>query len=269
MKRLLIPFTLVAALALAVPASADEHESSTVTVVHGVPGLDVDVWANGEPLIEGFTPGETFGPTDLPAGDYELAVRAAGDPADAEPAIAADVTVPAGENITAIAHLDEGGEPMLSTFVNDVSTVEAGQARLEVRHTAAFGAVDVLANGEAAIEGLTNPSASDTLDLPADTYDVAVTAAGDPDTEALRTDLPLEEGTATFVHAIGDPTEDTFDVVVQTVDGLHSAPNGVDTGTGGLAADEGGSSLPAVTAILAALLLGAAAIARPLMAARR
>lgn len=268
MKRLLLPLTLVAALALAIPAAADEHDTSSVTVLHGVPGLEVDVYADGQPLVEGFATGESSGPTDLPAGDYEIAVRAAGEAADSEPAIAADITVPADENVTAIAHLDESGDPTLTTFVNDTSAVEAGQARLEVRHTAAFGAVDVLADGEPAIEGLTNPEASDALELPAGTYDVAVTAAGDPDTEALRTDLALAEGTAHLVHAIGDPTADTFDVIVQTVEGLHSAPDAVDTGTGGLAADAD-RSIPAAVTALTVALLAAAMIARPLIARRR
>jgi hypothetical protein len=270
MKRLLIPLTMLAVLLVAAPASASDHDgdTGTVTVLHGVPGLDVDVYADGEILIEGFAPGDSFGPTELPAADYAITVFPAGEDPEGDPAISADVTVPAGVNATAIAHLDADGAPTLSVFVNDVSQLDAGDTRLVVRHTAAFGPVDVLANDGAVIEGLTNPNESDVLEIPADTYDVAVTAAGDPDTEALRADLALEEGTAYFVHAIGDPGADTFDVLVQTVDGLHTAPAEVHTGSGGLAADGGGSAIPAATTALVIGLLGLGLVAKPVLARR-
>ena len=45
--------------------------------------------------------------------------------------------VPAGANITVVAHLDESGKPVLTPYVNDTSQVAAGQARLTVRHDAA------------------------------------------------------------------------------------------------------------------------------------
>jgi hypothetical protein len=268
MKRLLIPLTMLAVMLVAAPASASEHDTGTVTVLHGVPGLDVDVYADGEPLIEGFAPGDSFGPTELPADDYEITVFPAGEDPEGDPAIAADVTVPAGVNATAIAHLDADGAPTLSVFVNDTSQIPAGDARLVVRHTAAFGPVDVLANDDPVIEGLTNPNESDALEVPADSYDVAVTAAGDPGTEALRADLALEEGTAYFVHAIGDPGEDTFDVLVQTIDGLHTAPAEVHTGSGGLVA-ESGSAVPAAATAVVIGLLGLALVAKPALASRR
>lgn len=269
MKRSLIPLSMLAMLLVAAPATASDHDgdTGTVTVLHGVPGLDVDVYANGEILIDDFAPGDSFGPTELPADDYEITVHPAGEDPEGDPAISADVTVPAGVNATAIAHLDAEGAPTLSVFVNNVSQIPAGDARLVVRHTAAFGPVDVLANDGAIIEALNNPDESSVVEVPADTYDVAVTAAGDPATEALRADLALDEGTAYFVHAIGDPGAETFDVLIQTVDGLHTAPAAVHTGSGGLAADSG-NVVPATAAVLVGLLaLGF--VARPAIARRR
>ena len=57
------------------------------------------------------------------------------------------VAVPAGANATVVAHLTADGKPALTPFVNDVSAVPAGQARVTVRHTAAAPAVDVRAAG--------------------------------------------------------------------------------------------------------------------------
>ncbi len=95
-----------------------------------------------------FKPGTLTDPTALPAGDYDLKVVAAGDGPDGKAIIEADgVGVPAGANITVVAHLDESGKPGLTPYVNDTSQVAAGQARLTVRHDAAAPAVDVRAGG--------------------------------------------------------------------------------------------------------------------------
>lgn len=51
-------------------------------------------------------------------------------------------------NIAVVAHLD---------YVNDVSRIAAGQARVTARHTAAAPEVDVRADGEVVFAGLTNP----------------------------------------------------------------------------------------------------------------
>ena len=71
--------------------------------------------------------------------------------------LSADATLPAGGNVTLVAHLSESGQPTITPFVNDVSSVAAGQARLVVRHTAAAPAVDVLAGGKPVIQRADQP----------------------------------------------------------------------------------------------------------------
>ena len=234
--------------ALAVPASA--QETATVTAVHGIPGLTVDVWANGEPLIEGFEPGTVTDPLSLPAGSYDIEVYEAGaDPESADPAISGVVDIPAGANASLVAHLDADGNPILTPFVNDTSEVAAGEARLTARHTAAAPAVDVLAGGEPVFTGLTNPN-GETADLPAGTVSAAVALAGETDPVLGPTDLTLAEGASTIAYAIGSAEEGTLDLLVQTIPDLGSAPNAVDSGTGGQAAP----TMPVLAGI--ALLLG-------------
>ncbi|GAA5159476.1 DUF4397 domain-containing protein [Ornithinimicrobium tianjinense] len=224
------------AAAFAAPAAADEHEA-TVSVLHGVPGLTVDVYVNGEETIPDFAPGTLTDPMMLPAGSYDIAIYADGDtPDSAEPALSAEgLEVPGGANLTLAAHLDEGGAPMLSAFVNDVSATAAGEARLTVRHAAAAPAVDVRAGGSPVIEGLTNPD-EEVLDLPAGTVSADVVLAGTEDVVLGPADLDLGEGVNTIVYAWGSAEDGTLDLAVQTIDGLHSAPEGVPSGQGGLAA---------------------------------
>jgi hypothetical protein len=265
MRKLLV---LLAAgglmLATAGPAAAGSH-TGTVTVVHGVPGLTVDVYVNGEPTLEGFEPMTVTDPLELPAGDYDIEVRAAGEAADSEPAISGSASLPAGANASIVAHLDGEGSPTLSVFVNDVSPTAAGEGRLVVRHTAAAPAVDVLAGGEPLFEGLTNPNEA-MADVPADTYAASVAAAGTTDPVIGPADVPVAEGQATIVYAIGSLEDDTLDVVVQTIGGLHSAPAEVPAGSGGLAAE---TSAPWALAVLVAGLVGVGLTVPRLAGARR
>lgn len=228
------------AIAAAAPATASTAggDTATVSILHGVPDLPVDVYANGEELVGDFTTGTLTDPLQLPAGSYDLAVYPAGaDPASTQPAISADdVAVPAGANATVVAHLSEAGQPVLTPFVNDTSAVPAGQAGLTVRHTAAAPAVDVRAGGTPVLTGLTNPNEASAT-VPAGTVSADVVLAG-TDTVAIGpADLPLEEGTRTFVYAYGSAEAGNLALAVQTIDDLGSAPGSVPSGEAGLADD--------------------------------
>ena len=166
---------IAAALAFAGPAQAAEGDAQ-LSVLHGVPGLTVDVWVNGERTLDDFTPGTLAGPLALPAGNYALAITAA-DAADATAAVIGpvNVTLAANGNYTAVANLDAAGKPTANLFTNDVSQIEPGKGKLTVRHTAAAPAVDVLAAGTAVISNLANPN-EQTLTLDPGTIPAAVAA---------------------------------------------------------------------------------------------
>ncbi len=225
---------LLSAALLAIPAAAmAQTGEGTVTVVHGVPGLEVDVYVNDALTLEGFTYGTVTDPLTLPAGDYVIDIRAAGADPASDPVLNQTVTLPAGANATIEANLDGEGNPKISVWVNDISSIAAGNGRVTVRHTAAAPNVDVLANDGALFTNVAN-GAEGVADVPAGTYQVKVTAAGDASTVVLDTPLEIPEGTNVIVYAIGDLAGDTFTVAVQSISGLQSAPAGVPSGTGGL-----------------------------------
>jgi hypothetical protein len=191
----------------------------------------------------------------LPGGSYDLAIYPADAPdASGAPLLSADgVTVPAGADATVVAHLTAEGQPALTPFVNDVSTIPAGEARLTVRHTAAAPAVDVRAGGEVVVPGLENPDEA-SLTVPEGTVSADVVVAG-TDTVAIGpADLTLAEGTTNIVYAWGSQ-DAGYELAVQTISGAHSAPSGVPGGTAGLVDD---GSLPAPVAALSAIGLVAA-----------
>ena len=146
-----------------------------------------------------------------------------------------DAEVPGGANISLVAHLDRGRRADASRRSSTTSAkVAAGKARLIVRHTAAAPAVDVRAGGKPVFEDLTNPKEAK-ADVAAGTVSADVVLAGTDTVVLGPADLDLSEGTATIVYAIGSAEDKTLDLVAQTINGLHSAPGGVPSGTGGLA----------------------------------
>ncbi|MER7268624.1 DUF4397 domain-containing protein [Micromonospora carbonacea] len=228
----------VAALAFAgagaLTATPAYAATSKVSVVHGIPDTPVDVYVNGKKTLDNFKPGDVAGPLDLEQGAYDIALTKPGEALDKAILTVDDAEVPGGANISLAAHLDEAGKPRITPFVNDTAKVDAGKARLIVRHTAAAPAVDVRAGGKPVFEDLTNPNESK-ADVDAGTVSADVVLAG-TDTVAIGpADLDLKEGTATIVYAIGSAEAKNLDLVAQTITGLHSAPGGVPSGTGGQA----------------------------------
>ncbi|MGX1267384.1 DUF4397 domain-containing protein [Streptomyces phaeoluteigriseus] len=227
------------ALALTAPAmsatAAGNDDKAMVSVFHGVPGLTVDVYANGNELLSDFKPGTVTDPQSLDSGTYDIQVFEAGQDPGGTPAIEKEIKVPAGANATIAAHLSADGKPQLTAFVNNVSEVDAGKARLTVRHVAAAPAVDVRAGGQPVFKALENPK-EDTAVVDAGTVSADVTLAG-TDTVAIGpADLNLKEGADNIVYAWGSADDKNLALANQTLQGMESAPSGVHAGGNGAAA---------------------------------
>ena len=236
------------ALPLAAPASAAAG-SGTVTVIHGVPGLTVDVYVNGKATLTSFAPDTVTPPIALPAGTYTIDIRKAGAPPSAPPAITGTATLAAGANASLVAHLSASGQPELTAYPNTTSGLAAGKARVIVRHDAAAPAVDVRANGQPVITNLTNPNQK-SLDVAAGTVSADVVLAGQTTSVIGPATLTLPAGTTTAVYAVGSAQQGSLHLLTQTV---TDAPNAVAAGTGGQA---GAGSGPNTVAI--ALVVGGA-----------
>lgn len=242
-------------LSLATAAPATAAENGTVYVVHGVPGLTVDVYVNGKAVLTGFKPGEVTGPLSLPPGSYDVAVRKAGEATTAAPAIDKTVTLPAGANASLVAHLSASGTPTLTAFANPVGGLANGKARLVVRHTAAAPAVDILADGKPVFTGLTNPN-QQTAGVAPGTVSAAVALADSTKPVIGPADLTLKAGQVTVVYAVGSAKDSTLRLVTQSLAATQAQmPQGVNAGSGGLAADGSGNVPVAGALILGGLML--------------
>ncbi len=255
MRKLIIG---LAALALAViPAAAfAANHTAQVVVVHGVPGLEVDILVDGDAAIEGFSFADDPVVTELPAGSYTLGVAPAGT---TDAVLELDATLAAGSSVTVAAFLDTNGDPQLRAFANEVAA-----SGIQPFHIADFGAVDILAGGDAVLEGVTNGQTA-RIDVDGGTTvpDVGIGAAGAGEAAIELGDVRVPADTLVLAYAIGpDEGEDLPSVVVATVDVIGDASR-VDAGTGGQAA----ATLP--PAVIALMVAGGLLIAAPAAALAR
>ena len=197
-------------------AAARDDGQASITLVHGVPGLLVDIYVNGGAPVEdvSFT---TVATVPGQQGKNTVAVRPADAPADSTPVLSRSFYLRANQSKSVVAHLSASGQPLLSVYANDQSPTAAGTARVTVRHTAAAPAVDVVVNNTTTlIPGLTNPRQAK-ADVPAGSYLVDVRAAGT--STAVLDDAPvmLDAGTNTIIYAIGSVAGGTFTVAAQVL----------------------------------------------------
>jgi hypothetical protein len=210
------------ALMLAALASPVEA-ASRVFVIHGIPGVAVDVYASpaggsvpASPTIPDFQPKQIVGVTVGPA-TFDIRIFAAGaNPQTAQPVIEVlGAAIPDNVELSILAHLDGQGNPTATVYQNDNSVVQPGWARVSVRHAAEAPAVQLVAGGVPKL-ALTNPYFGD-LEVPATTIPLQLQV---PFTGAAITptaSLAFQSQTRYFVYAIGSVSGGTFDFIIQAV----------------------------------------------------
>jgi hypothetical protein len=209
MKRIIglaVAVATTMALFGAAPAQATATQKFTLNVVHGIPGLTVDVCVNGAKAITGFKPGDVVSGVRLPEGEYRLKVTPAGERCGAA-VLSAVADLPGGRdrNYTVVANLDDHGTPNLALFRNNTRRTESGEARLVVRHTADAPAVNVWANGSALNRGRRFVwGAQRRFDVPDGDYEVFVSLARQRDPVIGPADLSLEADVSYQVYAWGN-----------------------------------------------------------------
>lgn len=191
----------------AAPAQAGGNAPKfTLNVVHGIPGVVVDVCVNGAKAITGFEPGDVVSGVRLPEGEYRLKVTPEGQACSAAILSAtAELAGGRNRNYTVVANLDGAGAPNLALFRNNTRKTADGEARVIVRHTAAAPAVNVWANGSPLNRGRQFVWGEQRrFDVPDGDYEVFVSLARQSDPVIGPADLSLMAGTSYQVYAWGN-----------------------------------------------------------------
>ena len=92
-------------------------------------------------------------------------------------------------------------------------------------------------------------------------YSVSLVPTGGGE-ELFQADLDLSEGTGYVVYGVGSVDGGSFDAAVQVLGQFFQTPEGVPSGSGGLAGDDS-SSLPLLAVGISLLLLGFVVAVRP------
>jgi Domain of unknown function (DUF4397) len=238
-KSLPLILGLTMLLMPAAPAMATQSSSSaTVTIVHGLPHFTADIYVNGKLLLDGFKPKSEAGPLKLPPGLYHLAIRDVGASSSSKPALKGSARLQAGADYSIVAHLDDGGAPALSVYRNAESPVTPGRARIIIRAVATLPPVTLEANGEQLFSEVAPGEEASTLISPG-SYKLKVFTQGKSGSVFPVEDLRLREGYAYALYLVGSGSDHSLDLIVQALQGLGSAPSGVESGTGGLADHSG------------------------------
>jgi hypothetical protein len=212
-------YVLLCALAFSRTADA----ASRVYVIHGIPGVPVDVYASAAggpipstPTIPAFQPKQVVGVTVGPA-TFDIWIFAAGaNPQTATPVIQVlGATIPDNVELSIVAHLSGTGTPTATVYRNDNTPVSDGWARVSVRHTAHAPAVALTAGGLAKL-ALTNPLFGD-LEVPATTIPLQLVVPFSSTAITPPAALTFASGTRYFVYAIGSASGGTLDFILQAV----------------------------------------------------
>ena len=237
-----------------------------VYVVHGIAGVDLDVYVDNRNVCETAMTKMIVGPLRLSAGTHTVSMRQ-GSKVIAQ----SSFTVAAGSSTDLVAHRfsDATRAPTFTAFANDLSPVAPGKARLLIAHTAAAPPADVVVNQTPLVRDVANGESSTSV-VPSGSYQVEIlpTATTGPAILGPKT-LTIHAGTLTNVFAIGDAVAGTMDAVVQQLPIATvgaGTPLKVNTGDGGQAAglfassDAGRAAAPSgvPVGLVAVLMLGAA-----------
>ncbi|MDZ7643793.1 MAG: DUF4397 domain-containing protein [Woeseiaceae bacterium] len=206
-------------LVLEQPDSEVPAGSARLRVVHGAPmapEVDVYVTAPGADLGAS-APVGTFqfkgdlGPVDVTAGDYQIRVTAAGDPA-AVVYDAGTVTLADGANllVTAVENTTTGAAPISLVVQDDSGPAELldvnTPANVRVVHNSPDApSVDVVANDNFAsplVSDLAFPDFTPFLEVPPATYNIKVTDSATQSVIAIDADLALAAGVSYDVLAV-------------------------------------------------------------------
>ncbi|MGA3087131.1 MAG: DUF4397 domain-containing protein [Terriglobales bacterium] len=223
----------LAALFLALGASALADSNAYLYIVHAIPGRDiadnlnpglpVDVLINGKScLVHGLTFANTSGPLTLAAGTYDVEISLANtlQPCTNATLAASQVTLTPGESLSAVAAITST-QPALLQFTDDLAPVVPGNARFVLVNSADAPALEatltpVGVKNPPTFSGSADPNTQTAIPVPAGTYLVQITALGST-TVLTSVEIALTDQSVTLSYASGETVNNTIGLVNRTI----------------------------------------------------
>jgi uncharacterized protein YraI len=174
--------SIPAAMLLSVPTAATA-DSGLVRLAHGVAdGPAVDVYFDDVLVVPGMDFGTTTGHLAVPAGDYDVELRVAGETTVVQETT---LTVEAGVALTTVA-MGTLEDLTVNVFDDDIAGIDSGTAYVSVINVIPAGSISVsLADGTMLAEDLDFGESTGLVTLDPVTQDVRFTLTHDSDTATL------------------------------------------------------------------------------------
>ena len=260
----------LALIALAVPtASASASSNGYVRLAHlspNTPAVDVYLYSFGDSTAQLVLQHVAYGTVSpfepLAAGEYTVAMRAAGAAASTPPVLSTTISVAAGDAYT-VAGMGPASGLRLEVF-NDPLTTPPGTALVQViQASLQQNSLSVTAGGTQLASALPFGQATGFVPAPAGTWTVKVTGPSETTSEQVS----LAAGTVQTLVVLDGQHGLAIDLLLDAAGSAVAPASGVQTGLGGSAGLPGRPVLPWVVAGVAGLLL--AACGATLVARRR
>lgn len=217
MKRLVTIAAAIAAIAFAPGTAGAQSATPAISLIHGIPGVTVDLMVDGTVVLDAFAPGSIVDITSF-AGRTLTDVQVVSD-ADGAVIIGpiATLEVPDTGNWSLIAHLNGGGDATLSSFENNLADPGSGETRLTLRHVAAAPALDLVLGDQRPITNAANGGSAE-IELPnGELTDASIALSGGNPIMDI-TGVTLAANTNTILYVVGSADDDTLEFVVQIVE---------------------------------------------------
>lgn len=229
-----IGFLALVAVPISTTTASSASQSGAAYVVQGLPGTTVTLRIDTGPP-RALQPKQVLGPLDLASGHHTFTFTGK----NPGWTMKATVDVRPGSNSDVVLHRPASlsAQPVVTTYRNDLARIAAGKARVVVAHTAVVPPADVIVDGQVVFANIANGEFA-SADVPAGTHVVSLVPTGRKSPRLFGpVNLPIKAETLTRVFAIGRPSNNTMDVVVQQLS-LHTTgskvPTKVPLGSAGL-----------------------------------
>jgi hypothetical protein len=261
-----VPAATAATASAATTAAASTASPGTgwIRLAHlapGTPPVDVYLYSFGDSaarvVLHHVSYGSVSAYQTVPAGDYSVAMRPAGDAASSPPVLSASTWVRAGRAYTAVA-LGPSSGPRLQV-VSDQLTTPAGRALVRViQASLKQPRVTVSWNGKVIAGSLPFASVTSYQAVPPGTQRVAVAGdTGARDTDTRDTAVTLTEGSIHTLVVLDGAQGLEIGNLVDAAGSSQLPKGGAATGFGGTAPRGPGSPLPWLEVIAAGSALAA------------
>jgi hypothetical protein len=179
-------------------------------IIHNSPTPTVDIWVNGGQLVNDFAFRTATPYITVPAGvDLNIGIALANSQSANDALVDYTVNLENGKSYIVVANGIVGGTPGFDLAIYDMGkerTDNAGDIGILFFHGSPDAPeVDILANGGVAFDNVQYGEFAGYADVPAGSYEIAVTPANDNSTIVAKYDAPLDfwKGRTAVIFASG------------------------------------------------------------------